>query len=190
MSLINVINIVPLNPIDKYNSIQKFQIVFECLSELKNDIEWKLIYIGKADDPLYDQELGSVLIGPLQVGQMKFDFEADFAPDFSKIPKEDVLGVTAIILACSYNNQEFFRVGYYVNNTYTEQELIDNAPEEIDIEKVTRYVLSDKPRVTKFNINWDDISNTIPSYSNHNMFESGKEINDVKSDFKSLQNNK
>lgn len=187
MSLINVLNIIPINPIDQYSSILKFEIVFECMAELKNDIEWKLIYIGKADDPSFDQELGSVLIGPLQVGQMKFEFEADVVPDYKKIPKEDVIGVTAIILTCSYNNQEFFRVGYYVNNIYQDQELNDNPPEDIQIDKITRYILSDKPRITKFNINWEDSSEPIPSYSGHNMFETGKEKAEVNNDFKNFQ---
>lgn len=182
MSLINVINITPKNPIEKFTSQLKFEIVFECLAELKNDIEWKLIYIGKSDDISYDQELDSVLIGPLQVGQMKFDFEAD-CPDYTKIPKEEVIGVTAIILTCSYNNQEFFRVGYYLNNIYNDEELALNPPEDILIDKVYRYILHDKPRITKFNINWDSASNDIPSFSNHNLFESDNEINDIKKDF-------
>jgi histone chaperone ASF1 len=39
------------------------------------DIEWKVIYIGSAEDESYDQTLDSVLIGPLQVGSMKFVLE-------------------------------------------------------------------------------------------------------------------
>lgn len=40
------------------------------------------------------------------------------APNPNLISKADIVGVTAILLTCSYNNQEFFRVGYYVNNFY------------------------------------------------------------------------
>jgi histone chaperone ASF1 len=185
MSLVNVINIIPKNAIDKFQNQFRFEIVFECLAELKSDIEWKLIYIGKADDTSFDQELDSVLIGPLQVGQMKFDFEAD-APDWKKIPKEDLIGVTAIILTCSYTNQEFFRVGYYINNVYGDDILaLDN--EEIDIEKVNRYILHDKPRITKFNINWDSNVDNIPTYSNFGMFDSGKEITELKNEFEQMQ---
>lgn len=51
------------------------------------------------------------------------------APDHTKIPsKDDLLGVTAIILTVSYRNAEFFRVGYYVYNQYTDPELIINDP--------------------------------------------------------------
>ena len=172
MSSINILNIVCKNPKDKFTSGFQFEIVFDCLSELKNDIEWKLIYIGKADDTKYDQELESLLIGPLQIGQMKFDFEAD-KPDHTKIPSDELLGITAIILTCSYNNQEFFRVGYYVQNVNeTEQEEVV-LEEKVDIEKVQRLIFQEKPRITKFNINWDSNTDTIPGYtSTHNdMFE-------------------
>lgn len=50
-------------------------------------------------------------------------------PDHLLIPsKEDLLGVTAIILTVSHRGQEFFRVGYYVYNQYTDPELIINDP--------------------------------------------------------------
>ena len=35
----------------------------------------------------------------------------------------DVVGVTVILLTCSYRSQEFIRVGYYVCNEYTDPEL-------------------------------------------------------------------
>ena len=60
------------------------------------------------------------------------------------------------MLTCSYNNQEFFRVGYYVNNYYEDPELNENPPATPDINKLTRHILVEKPRVTKFQIDWDD----------------------------------
>lgn len=72
------------------------------------------------------------------------------APNPSLISKADIVGVTAILLTCSYNNQEFFRVGYYVNNFYEDQELNENPPIEPDVKKLVRHILVEKPRVTKF----------------------------------------
>jgi hypothetical protein len=43
-----------------------------------------------------------------------------------------------------------------VNNFYEEEELIMNPPPLPIIEKLTRHILVERPRVTKFNINWDD----------------------------------
>ena len=74
----------------------------------------------------------------------------------SRIPEYDIVGVTGILLTCSYNNQEFFRVGYYVNNYYEEQELNENPPLKPDIDRLTRHILVEKPRVTKFQIQWED----------------------------------
>jgi hypothetical protein len=83
-------------------------------------------------------------------------------------------------LTCSYNNQEFFRVGYYVNNQYDNEEMNLNPPEQVDIEKVERTILSDKPRITKFNIDWDSTENVIPSYNNY-MFNdnNGSKLQDL-----------
>lgn len=74
----------------------------------------------------------------------------------SRIPECDIVGVTGILLTCSYNNQEFFRVGYYVNNYYDDQELNENPPIKPEIERLTRHILVEKPRVTKFQIQWED----------------------------------
>lgn len=86
-----------------------------------------------------------------------FEFEAA-APSPSKIPEEDLLGVTVILLTASYKDQEFIRVGYYVNNAYSSEELRENPPEKVDLTQITREVLVSKPRVTRFNIKWDDSS--------------------------------
>jgi len=134
-------------------------------SKLTLDIEWKCVYVGSAEDDSFDQNLESVLIGPLQIGSMKFELETA-APDHSKIPSKDLIGVTAILLTCSYNNQEFFRVGYYVNVTFDNEEMNLNPPENIDINHVVKNILHDKPRITKFNIEWDCAVTAIPSFTN------------------------
>jgi len=36
------------------------------------DLEWKLIYVGSAEDETYDQLLESVLVGPVNVGNYRF----------------------------------------------------------------------------------------------------------------------
>lgn len=75
-------------------------------------------------------------------------------PDPSKIREEDIIGVTVLLLTCSYLSQEFVRVGYYVNNDYEDEQLREEPPPKVLIDKVQRNILSDKPRVTKFPINF------------------------------------
>lgn len=101
----------------------------------------------------YDQELDSVLVGPLPIGVNKFVFRAD-PPDLSRIPNSEIIGVTVILLSCSYENREFVRVGYYVNNEYTDEALALDPPTKPVIEKVQRQILAEKPRVTRFAIKW------------------------------------
>lgn len=114
-----------------------------------------MIYVGKAEDSSSDLILDEILVGPVPVGVNKFVLQAD-APDPKKLGNE-LLGVTVVLVTCSYREREFVRVGYYVNNEYE-----DYIPEEgpppspLDIRKVTRQILADKPRVTKFPIPWGD----------------------------------
>ena len=112
------------------------------------DLEWKLTYVGSAEDDKCDQILDTVLVGPVVRGAYKFVFQAN-PPDVSKIPQEDILGVTVLLVTCSYNNQEFIRVGYYVNNEYADEELKENL----------KYTLQ-KNRVTFHTIHFDNIGNS------------------------------
>lgn len=64
----------------------------------------------------------------------------------------------------NFRNQEFSRIGYYVNNEYEEVELKENPPPEPQFNKMVRTILSDQPRVTKFKINWvtnEEINNNV-----------------------------
>lgn len=153
MSAVNITNVTVLdNPAAFLNPFQ-FEISYECLVPLKDDLEWKLTYVGSAEDETYDQMLESVLVGPVNVGNYRFVFQAD-PPDPSKIRDEDIIGVTVLLLTCSYLGQEFIRVGYYVNNDYDDEQLREEPPQKVIIDRVQRNILADKPRVTKFPINF------------------------------------
>lgn len=58
------------------------------------------------------------------------------SPNPEKLPSEDVVGVTVVLLTCSFQSNEFVRVGYYVNNEYVDPELAENPPPKPVIEKV------------------------------------------------------
>ena len=133
-----------------------FEITFECLQPLSDDLEWKVLYVGSAEDTSHDQVLDEILVGPIPVGINKFVLQAD-APDISQIPEGDILGVTVVLVTCSYREKEFVRVGYYVNNEYTEEyDEEAGPPKPLNMSKVKRSVLAEKPRVTRFPIQWGD----------------------------------
>ena len=77
--------------------------------------------------------------------------------------------MTAVILTVSYKEQEFFRCGYYIYNAYQDQALQESDPQEVVIDQVWRHVLLDKPRITRFNIDWgfqNDNAQMIEQLSN------------------------
>lgn len=48
-----------------------------------------------------------------------------------------MVGVTVTLLSCSYDEQEFIKIGYYVTNEYEKDpELKENPPEKPILEKV------------------------------------------------------
>ncbi|OQD77452.1 hypothetical protein PENDEC_c002G04076 [Penicillium decumbens] len=163
MSVVSLLGVKVLNNPAHFTSSYQFEITFECLEQLQKDLEWKLTYVGSATSSEQDQELDSLLVGPIPVGVNKFIFEAD-APDYKRIPDSEILGVTVILLTCSYDGREFVRVGYYVNNEYDSEELAADPPAKPQIEHIQRNVLAEKPRVTRFAIKWDSEESAPAEY--------------------------
>ena len=97
-----------------------------------------------------------MLVGPMQVGGYKIVFQADLHDPDGGSPPQDLLGVTVVLLSCFYKDREFIRVGYYVNNEYDTPELNAEPPQQPLYDRLVRNILADKPRVTRYNISWDD----------------------------------
>ncbi|OJD13845.1 histone chaperone asf1 [Emergomyces pasteurianus Ep9510] len=163
MSVVSLLGVRVINNPAPFLAPYEFEITFECLEQLQKDLEWKLTYVGSATSSEHDQELDSLLVGPIPVGVNKFIFEAD-PPDLKRIPASEILGVTVILLTCSYDGREFVRVGYYVNNEYDTEELNAEPPSKPIIEKIRRNVLAEKPRVTRFAIKWDSEDSAPAEY--------------------------
>ncbi|XP_022194447.1 histone chaperone asf1 [Nilaparvata lugens] len=173
MAKVQLGNVVVLdNPSPFLNPFQ-FELTFECIEELKEDLEWRMIYVGSAESEEHDQILDTIYVGPIPEGRHMFVFQAD-PPDVSKIPVADALGVTVVLLTCSYRSQEFVRVGYFINNEYTDPELRENPPAQPQFDKVMRNILGTEPRVTRFKINWDD-SETAAASANQMQAEADGE---------------
>ena len=52
-------------------------------------------------------------------GRHIFVFQADH-PNVARIPQQEAVGVTVVLLTCSYRGQKFVRVGYFINNEYND----------------------------------------------------------------------
>ena len=109
--------------------------------------------MGSAEDATLDQVLENVMVGPVSVGTQKFVLQAP-APSVVNIPNQDLIGVTVILVTCSFMDHEFVRIGYYVNNEYSEPYEEGTLPDPIEISKLFRNILAAEPRVTRFNIDW------------------------------------
>ena len=155
MSAISLVNVQLLNNPAKFTDDFKLEITFECTEQLKHDLEWKLTYVGSSKSADHDQVLDSILVGPIPLGVSKFVMECP-PPNHEVIPQQEVVSVTVMLLSGLYNDKEFVRVGYYVNNEYEKEEYKEEPPKKVIIEEVSRNILVDKPRVTKFNIPWDN----------------------------------
>eukprot|EP00041_Stephanoeca_diplocostata_P022315 m.531252 g.531252 ORF g.531252 m.531252 type:complete len:216 (+) comp22030_c0_seq1:216-863(+) len=168
MAAVTVTNIDVLNNPAKFTDPFQFEITFDCNAELHDDLEWKIIYVGSAESEDHDQVLDSILVGPIPVGTNKFTFEAP-PPDWTKLPPLEICGVTVVLVTCAYKNNEFVRVGYYVNNDYIDAELRENRPEKIVpqtmVEKLGREILAARPRVTRYTIPWEDAVAVAPVHS-------------------------
>ncbi|VDL86338.1 unnamed protein product [Schistocephalus solidus] len=155
MAKVNICDVEVLdNPATFFDKF-KFKITFECHEPLEEDLEWKVVYVGSAYNSALDQTLDLILVGPVPVGRHQFVFEVD-PPDPKKIPAEDLVGVTVVLIQALYRDQEFIRVGYYVNNEYKKEELRNEPPPEPLLNELERNIIATDPRVTRFPIDWGD----------------------------------
>lgn len=97
MACVSITNVTVLDNPARFQNPFQFEVSFECLALLPDDIEWRLIYVGSAESDEHDQMLDSVLVGPMQVGGYKIVFQAE-APDPRRIPPHDLIGVTVRLL--------------------------------------------------------------------------------------------
>ncbi|KAE8300815.1 Histone chaperone asf1b-B Anti-silencing function protein 1-like protein Bb [Larimichthys crocea] len=165
MAKVQVLNVAVLDNPSPFGNPFQFEITFECMEDLPEDLEWKIIYVGSAESEEYDQVLDSVLVGPVPAGRHMFVFQAD-APNTGLIPESDAVGVTVVLITCTYRGQEFIRIGYYVNNEYTDPELRENPPLKPDYTQLQRNILASNPRVTRFHINWEGLADKLEDSEN------------------------
>ena len=68
-------------------------------------------------------------------------------PDTTKIPEDDVIGVTAVLITASYRDHEFVHVGYFVTNEYEDPEMRENPPLVPQFNKLIRTVIANEPQM-------------------------------------------
>jgi len=109
------------------------------------------------------------MVGPVPIGINRFILQAN-PPNSNLIKNQDLIGVTVVLITCSYIDNKFVQIGYYVNNEYSEPYDVENIPNPVDIHKLYRNILADQPRVTRFAIDWSG-NQSIP-LPNTNIMDS------------------
>lgn len=85
MAKVHITNVVVLDNPSSFSNPFQFELTFECIEELREDLEWKMIYVGSAESELHDQVLDTIYVGPVPEGRHIFVFQAD-PPDVNRIP--------------------------------------------------------------------------------------------------------
>jgi histone chaperone ASF1 len=153
MSLVKVSNVRINNNPGKFTDDLEFDVEFDVVEDLADDLEWKLIYVGSGQSKDHDQLLDSVSVGPVKAGINRFVFKCA-GPNANKIPTEDLLGSTVILLTCAYKDNEFIRIGYFVNNDYVDEELRNSPPSTPQLDKIERNIAVEQPRITTYAVDW------------------------------------
>ncbi|XP_016115146.1 histone chaperone asf1b-B-like, partial [Sinocyclocheilus grahami] len=107
MAKVQVLNVSVLDNPSPFGNPFQFEITFECMEDLP------------------EGERCHTFTRFTRILQLLC--KAD-APNTGLIPESDAVGVTVVLITCTYRGQEFIRIGYYVNNEYTDPELRENPP--------------------------------------------------------------
>eukprot|EP01028_Stygiella_incarcerata_P004092 TRINITY_DN1858_c0_g1_i1.p1 TRINITY_DN1858_c0_g1~~TRINITY_DN1858_c0_g1_i1.p1 ORF type:complete len:158 (-),score=54.17 TRINITY_DN1858_c0_g1_i1:129-602(-) len=157
MSKVIVESVTVKNPKSGFLDDIELSVELECVEPVEEDITWKVVYVGSAESSEKDQTLEEFDVGPLEIGRLEFDVTAP-APNITLIPKDDIIGVTLLLLTATYKKQEFCRIGYFVSirgdDEMTGKGGESNGDGVIDPVHLIRDIRDDEPRMTTFNINW------------------------------------
>lgn len=135
--MIKVCNVEVLENPSNFLQPFQFKITFTADEDLKNDeYEWKIVYVGSAESKDFDQVLLSEPLGFYSKGQHDLILRsASIDPD--KIPKDELLAPSIVLIVGYHENKQFFQVGYLVVKEYLDDEEPDVITEYEKLQKTT-----------------------------------------------------
>lgn len=114
----------------------RFNMRLVCSKEIKDGVEFAVLYNMDVHSDENDQVLAEIEVAPIPQGRVEFSIDAD-APDVDRIPLDQLFGLTSIIIVGRYKGQQFVRIGYIVDVGYPgipAEELVGNDVEELSEE--------------------------------------------------------
>jgi histone chaperone ASF1 len=157
--MLRITNILLSDKSEPFLSPINLEIFYETFSTLQLPVTFKIIYIGSIESSQYDQILLSLEKPITHIGEEKLSLMA-VSPNPDLIPTlEDLLGMSALMVSCSYNNQEFFRCSYYVRNDYISEIDVNQIQQKnLICQNVFRCFFTAKPKIIINDIDWNDYS--------------------------------
>ena len=67
MAKVHVCNVLVLDNPAQFMTKLEFEITFECIEDLPEDLEWKIIYVGSAESEEFDQILDTVYVSNIEI---------------------------------------------------------------------------------------------------------------------------
>lgn len=157
MGYLNVTNIQFLSGNGAVSAPFMLEIKFDCLKDIKNQIEWRFVYVADPDDTSKDQTLDEIVMDGIEYGPSSFEWEIP-APDYTNLAVESsVLDTTVIMVIVLIEGREFFRCSYFLTNEYPDQETYEEAGEKILWDKLVRRINTTHPVITLKDIAWDQL---------------------------------
>lgn len=142
--MIKVCNVKVLENPSNFLQPFQFKITFTADEDLKNDeYEWKIVYVGSAESKDFDQVLLSESLGFYSKGQHDLILRSTSIDPY-KIPKDELLAPSIVLLVGYHKNKQFFQVGYLVVKEY----LDDEEPDVItEYDKLQKTIVEDFTRI-------------------------------------------
>ena len=72
MAKVHVCNVLVLDNPAQFMTKLEFEITFECIEDLPEDLEWKIIYVGSAESEEFDQILDTVYVSNINIMHTHF----------------------------------------------------------------------------------------------------------------------
>jgi histone chaperone ASF1 len=146
-----------------YKESFRWRMRISASEQLTEPMSISFVWVGSSGSSAYDQMLDSFDVGPFVPGITEFNLECD-PPEVSRIPPQDVLGVTVLLISFQYRGQEFLRVGYYTQVAYFDDALNACPPEVADASLLGRFLAMSQPAVTILPVPWDRVLDDPNAY--------------------------
>ena len=157
MSYLTITNITVSNPNASLKTPVNIMVRFECLKQLKCNVEWKAIFVDNPDNIEFDQVLDVIQMEGVDYGVSEFDWELE-APNYAKLESEfDIFDTSVIMILVYVDGKEFFRCSYLTTHIYTNPIYEEEPPESVKWDEVERRVNVKRPIIAVSDVDWKSI---------------------------------